>query len=93
MKRLVTEADLRRLQPGARVAVDRDTLITPSARDYALQFGIEFAAAAAATAPRSTCCAACSSGSPCGGPACTPQDGDWFVEVRNGRAQWRRISP
>ncbi|MSR45551.1 MAG: hypothetical protein EXS13_00525 [Planctomycetes bacterium] len=116
MKSLLTELDLRRLAHGARVVVDRDTLVTPSARDYALQAGIELCEAsrasagqAAKSAAKTTCCSACAaggsggagtcasgSGAACGGAApSTPAlgEGDWLVQVRDGKVTARQIAP
>jgi len=80
VKRLVTEADVRRMARGARIVVDRETLVTPAARDAALLSGIEIVEAAAAPKPA------------CGG-AELPKlgEGDWLVQVRDGRVTARRV--
>ncbi len=98
MKRLVTEADLRRLARGSRLVVDRDTLVTPAARDYALWAGIELAPAAGGAAPSKACdCSGCatSGGANCCGEVALPRlgEGDWLVAVRGGSVTVRRISP
>lgn len=104
MKRLITEDDVRRLERGARVVVDRDTLITPAARDHALLMGIEVAEASRVGAGRASaaaCCDSCAVGGTCsascgaaGGVAIAPlAEGDWLVQVRGGRASVRRIGP
>jgi hypothetical protein len=105
MKRLITEAELRRLGRGARVAVERGTLVTPAARDYALVMGIELAEASPVPAPglasaaASGCCESCKSsraGSGCGAipiASLALGEGDWLVEVRRGQAVARRIAP
>jgi len=77
MKRLITEADLRRLDRGARVVVERGTLVTPAARDYALVMGVELVdaspwparpvAAPAGTGGAAACCGSCAQGGPCAG--------------------------
>ncbi len=106
MKRLVTEADLRRLARGAKVVVDRDTLVTPAARDYALFAGIDLAEPAAGArrsvasdvvATSGTSKGSCGCGGGCGssGPIAgvTPPlaDGDYLVQVRGGKVTVRRI--
>lgn len=93
MTRLITEADLRRLAPGARVAVGAGTLVTPAARDYALVAGIVLDDSARERGRGASCCAACAGGGPCACGAKLPPlaDGDWLVEVRGGVARARRI--
>ena len=129
MKSLLTELDLRRLAHGARVVVDRDTLVTPSARDYALQAGIELCEAPRASAgqavlsvakpsaklsSKTTCCSACAAGGSCAAGTCASGtgasgsaaacggvapsmpalgEGDWLVQVRDGKVTARRIAP
>lgn len=83
MKRLVTEADVRRMARGARLVVERDMIVTPAARDCALLAGIEVVESACATKPAGGC-----------GGAELPKlgDGDWLVQVRDGRVTTRRVS-
>lgn len=82
MKRLVTESDVRRMARGARIVVDRDTLVTPAARDFALLAGIEVVESACAVKPAAG-----------GGGAELPKlgEGDWLVQVRDGRVTARRV--
>ncbi len=105
MKRLITEAELRRLGRGVRLVVERGTLVTPAARDYALVMGIELAEASplpARSRAATPCCDGCAHGGPCSG--CGPGggvsgatvslgDGDWLVHVRGGKASARRVEP
>ena len=103
MKRLVTEAELRKLPRGARVTIDRDTLVTPAARDYALWSGVLLVDANAPPAAKACCCAGCAatgsscgaSPAACGGGVALPKlgEGDWLVEVRGGALTVRRIAP
>lgn len=103
MKRLITEAELRKLPRGARVTVDRDTLVTPAARDYALWSGVELVEAGAPAPAKPCCCAGCeasggscgASPSACGGGVALPKlsEGDWLVEVRGSAVTVRRVGP
>ena len=92
-KRLITERDVARIAAGGTLELDRDTLITPSARDLAFVRGIALVDPAAPAAATGTfCCESCSSGRPCASarwPALA--DGDWLLEVREGRVRARRI--
>ncbi len=83
MKRLVTEADVRRMARGTRLVVERDMIVTPAARDVALVAGIEVIESACATKP---------AGGVRGG-AELPKlgEGDWLVQVRDGRVTARRV--
>jgi hypothetical protein len=93
-KKLITERDVARLSAGSRLESDRDTLITPAARDLAFVRGIEIISAAAPAGPRAACCAECSAGRPCGAAKWPPlADGDWLLEVRGGAVRARRVEP
>jgi len=92
-KKLITERDVTRLQAGGTLEVDRDTLITPAARDLAFVRGIALVDPARAPAAAGRiCCEGCSAGKPCAAarwPALA--DGDWLLEVRGGRVRARRV--
>lgn len=92
-KKLITERDVARLQAGGSLEVDRDTLVTPSARDLAFVRGITLVGPASTSAPSGRiCCEGCSAGKPCAAarwPALA--DGDWLLEVRAGRVRARRV--
>ncbi len=94
-KKLITERDVTRLQAGGTLEIDRDTLITPAARDLAFVRGIALVDPAPAPAPAASgriCCEGCSAGKPCAAarwPALA--DGDWLLEVRGGRVRARRV--
>lgn len=97
-RRLITERDVARLATGSSLELDRDTLITPAARDLAFVRNIEIVSAGARPA-RTTCCGAascpeCSNGRPCSAVKWPPlADGDWLLEVRGGAVRARRIEP
>jgi hypothetical protein len=92
-RKLITERDVARLQAGGTLEIDRDTLVTPAARDLAFVRGIALVSPASALAASGRiCCAGCSSGKPCAAarwPALA--DGDWLLEVRGGKVRARRI--
>jgi len=92
-KKLITERDVTRLQAGGTLEIDRDTLITPAARDLAFVRGIALVDPARAPAASGRiCCEGCSAGKPCAAarwPALA--DGDWLLEVRGGRVRARRV--
>jgi hypothetical protein len=100
-KKLITERDVARLAAGSRLDADRDTLITPAARDLAFVRAIEIISAAAPapaksanSASRSACCSECAAGRPCCSAKWPPlADGDWLLEVRAGAVRARRIEP
>jgi len=97
-KRLITERDVERLAAGGRLRVDRETLVTPAARDLAFARGIDLAPDAAAhdeAAPGRCGCSGCKGGGPCAcaGPWPALADGDYLLEVRDGRVRARRIAP
>jgi len=80
--RLVTEATIRALEPGAILKVLEGTLITPAARDLASLRGIRIEPQAADPAA--------SRGLRDGDRVDLP-DGEWLLEVRDGRVRLRRI--
>jgi hypothetical protein len=94
-RRLITERDVARLAAGSRIELERDTLITPAARDLAFVRGIKIgepAARAGAAIPGKSCCPGCAAGRPCAAakwPALA--DGEWLLEVRGGKVRARRI--
>lgn len=97
-KRLITERDVARLATGSSIELDRDTLITPAARDLAFVREIEVVCAGARPAPAAACgaahCPECLNGRPCSAVKWPPlADGDWLLEVRRGAVRARRIEP
>lgn len=93
MKRLVTERDVARLAPGSRLEMDRDTLITPAARDLAFVRQIEIVEPSTTKAPCT--CAGCRAGTTCECEPAWPKlaDGDYHLEVRGGKVRSRRVGP
>ena len=90
MSRLVTERDVQALAAGSRLVVEPGAIVTPAARDLAHARGIELAfgdAPAARGAPR--CCPEHGDATDGGWPKLA--DGDWLVEVRDGKVRARRI--
>ncbi len=95
-RRLITERDVARLAAGAKILLDRDTIVTPAARDLAFARGIEVVEAAA---PRAI--SPLASAPPAAASAATPDvpaggwpklaDGDYLLEVRDGRVRARRV--
>src|SRR5262245_57079751 len=97
-KRLITERDVARLATGSSIELDRETLITPAARDLAFVRDIEIVSAGARPAARTCCgaasCPECSAGRPCSSVKWPPlPDGDWLLEVRSGAVRARQIEP
>jgi len=110
-KRLITERDVQQLPLGGKLAVDRDTIVTPAARDLCFARGIEIAPAGSASstiasgasstsgatrsgASAASCgCNGCKSGGACAceGPWPKLADGEYLLEVRDGRVRARRI--
>jgi len=90
-KRLITEQDVARLEAGSRLVVDRDTIVTPAARDLAYARGIDLAPADGPAAKREQAEQA-RNVAPLTGPWPTLPDGDYLLEVRNGRVRARRVS-
>jgi len=99
-KRLITDRDVQLGSCGARIVLDGETLITPSARDRALRLGIaivEDGAAPAAQAAQGTGCARCGTAG-CSGNCATCNagagnspfaglpDGLYLVRIEGGRA-------
>jgi hypothetical protein len=104
MKRLITERDVQRIAAGGKLLLDRDTIVTPAARGHAITRGIELVGEARATgaappkaeAAANTCgCHGCRFGAACdcSGPWPKLPDGDYLLEVRDGRVRARRIAP
>ena len=82
--RLITEADVLRLEPGAVLEHESDTLITPAARDRAMLRGIRLVA-------RSSRRSDAGRDERSGALPADLADGDYLVQVRDGRVRVRRI--
>ena len=102
MKRLITERDVAQRSAGTEIALDRDTVVTPAARDLAFIRGIRFVESGAPARPVAAKCPGCSGGSgPCTcppGARCASDvtklaDGDYLLEIRGGKPHIRRIGP
>ncbi|MEM6672362.1 MAG: hypothetical protein AAF726_05930 [Planctomycetota bacterium] len=84
-KKLVTEADVRRMAPGAReLLLGPDVIATPAALDLAFSRGMKvvYADAEASAGPSSELWARMKS-----------MDGTYVVQVENGRATVSRLGP
>ena len=93
MKRLITERDLAALPPKSSLAIERDTIVTPAARDAAFLRGITFlieGATAGATAAKPASDCGCGHGCGCSSAARLP-DGDYLVRVRGGKSHVERL--
>ncbi|TAJ13122.1 MAG: hypothetical protein EPO68_13370 [Planctomycetota bacterium] len=90
-KRLYTEADVRALARGAELVLGVDALATPAALDAAFERGVRvvYAAKGGTSAPVNS-----SAHKPdCLWHKVLANDGNYVVEVKNGRAQVFALTP
>lgn len=89
-KRLITEADVRRMAPGGVLRLDAETIATPAALDVAFERGVRVQRGSASAAPGGVG----DSGAPqreCLWHAMLEADGTYVVQVVNGVARVTRL--